>query len=208
MRFLSRLAILLVACACASSLRATTVEPMEFSELVNASDYIVRGRVKELRNEVRQQAGRELPFTLVEVEVLEVVAGTPPARVTLSLVGGRTPDGGELRVEGVPQFTVGDEEIFFVQGNGTNFYPTTAVMHGRYPVLFDKQLNRSYVARINRVPLAATAEIGLPLAEGKLAQLLRRQRRADDALTPAEFTASIRQARTDKKTSPEVTRAR
>lgn len=208
MRFLPRLVLLVAVWASALGLHATTVEPMEFTELVNASDYIVRGRVKQLRHEVRQQAGRELPFTLVEVEVLEVVAGTPPARVTLSVLGGRTSDGGELRVDGVPQFTVGDEEVFFVQGNGTNFYPTTAVMHGRYPVLFDKQLNRAYVARINRVPLAATAEIGLPLAEGKLAQLLRRQRRADDALTPAEFTASIREVRTEKKTSPEVTHAR
>lgn len=200
--------LFVAAWASAPGLRATTVEPMEFSDLVNASDYVIRGRIKALRNEVRVQAGRELPFTQVEIEVLEVVAGTPPAAVTLSVLGGRTSTGGELKVDGVPGFTVGDEEVFFVQGNGINFYPTTAVMHGRYPVLFDKQLDRSYVARINRVPLAATAEIGLPLAEGKLAQLLRRQRRTEDALTPAEFIASVREVHAAKNNRSGVSRAR
>jgi hypothetical protein len=180
-------------------LRATTVEPLDFVELVDSSDYIIRGRIVALRNEVRLQDGRELPYTLVEIEVREVVAGSPPGRVVLSLLGGRLPDGSEFRVEGVPAFTVGDEEFFFVRGNGVNFYPTNAVMYGRYPVLFDKQLGRTYVARVNRVPLAATAEVGLPLAEGKLAQLLRRQRRAEDALTPGEFAGSIREVRAAKE---------
>lgn len=198
MRFVPRCLLLAVLLAGGAALRATTVEPMDFPELVNSSDYIVRGRIVALRHEVRVREGRQVPYTMVELAVQETVAGTPPAQVVLSVLGGPLPDGSELKVEGVPAFTVGDEEIFFVQGNGVNFYPTNAVMYGRYPVLFDKQLGRSFVARINRVPLAATAEIGLPLAEGKLAQLLRRQRRADDALTPQEFIASIREVRAAK----------
>ncbi|MBA4137900.1 MAG: hypothetical protein C0518_11330 [Opitutus sp.] len=87
---------------------ATTVIPPEFPELVQSSDYIVRGRVKALRNEIRLREGREVPFTHIEVEVREVIAGAPPASVVLTMLGGRTSDGGELRVEGVPQFTVGD----------------------------------------------------------------------------------------------------
>lgn len=198
MRFVPCFLLLAALLAGVPSARATTVEPLEFTELVNTSDYVVLGRIVSLRHEVRQREGRAVPYTLVELAVQETVAGTPPAQVVLSVLGGPLPDGSALWVDGVPVFTVGDEEIFFVQGNGVNFYPTNAVMYGRYPVLFDKQLGRSYVARINRVPLAATAEIGLPLAEGKLAQLLRRQRRADDALTPQEFIASIREVRAAK----------
>lgn len=176
-------------------LRATTVVPPDFPELVQSSDVIVRGRVVALRQEVRLRDGREVPFTLIDLEVKQVIAGEAPARVMLSMLGGTLPDGSELRVEGVPHFTVGDEDILFVEGNGRNFYPLNAVMHGRYPVKFDKKLNREYVARANGVPLSATAEVALPLAEGKLAQHLRRQIRPDDALTPAEFVASIREAR-------------
>jgi hypothetical protein len=178
-----------------SGLRATTVVPPEFPELVQDSDYVIRGRVVALRNEVRLRGGRELPFTLIDLEVRQVIVGTPPARVTLAMLGGTTSDGSELRVEGVPHFTVGQEDILFVQGNGTNFYPLHAVMHGRYPVKFDKKLNREYVARANGVPLSATAEVALPLAEGKLAQLLRKQIKPEDALSPAEFVQSIREAR-------------
>lgn len=181
--------------AASSALWATTVVPPEFPALAQSSDYVVRGRVKSLRNEIRLRDGRELPFTQIEIEVKEVIAGAPPASVVLTMLGGRTSDGGELTVEGVPQFAVGDEDILFVRDNGRNFYPLNAVMHGRYPVKFDAKLGREYVARANGVPLAATAEVALPLAEGKLAQLLREQRRAEDALTPAEFAQSIRQAR-------------
>lgn len=173
---------------------ATTVEPPEFEQLVRGSDYVVRGRVVAVRHELRAREGRELPFTLVELEVSEVVAGTPPARVVLSLLGGPMADG-ELVVEGVPRFTVGDEDILFVRDNGVNFHPLHAVPYGRYPVLVDKKLGREYVARANRVPLSATAEVALPLAEGKLAQELRRRIRPDDALTPAEFIRSIRAVR-------------
>lgn len=174
---------------------ATTVVPPEFPELVHSSDFIVRGRVRALRNEIRVREGREIPFTHVEIEVRELVAGTAPARVVLTLLGGRTSDGGELVVEGAPKFTVGDEDILFVQGNGRNFHPLNAVMHGRYPVKFDKALKREYVARANGVPLLATAEVALPLAEGKIAALLRHQVKADDALTPAEFIQSIKETR-------------
>ena len=195
MRFLLPCALAAVLLAAVPPAGATTVEPLDFAELVASSDYVVRGRVVARRDEVVRRDGRDVPYTRIEVAVQEVVAGTPPAQVVLRVLGGRLPDGSELRVDGVPPFTVGDEEFLFVKGNGVNFYPTNGVMYGRYPVLFDKRLGRNYVARSNRVPLAATAEVGLPLAEGKLAQLLRRQIRADDALTPEEFSASIRAAR-------------
>lgn len=195
LRFLALCATLLAATAAA---RATTVIPPEFSELVSESDYVIRGRVRSLSNDVQMRDGREVPFTLVQVEVRDVIAGTAPAVVTLRMLGGRTSDGRELRVEGVPAFTVGDEEILFVQGNGKNFYPLKGVMHGFYPVKFDKKLGREYVARANGVPLSSTAEISLPLADGKIAIMLSRIRRADDALTPAEFTRSIREVRAAK----------
>jgi hypothetical protein len=184
--------------AAIAAARATTVIPPEFPDLVQNSDYVVRARVKSLRNEIRVREGQEVPYTQVELEVREVIAGTPPSTVVLTLLGGRTTDGGELRVEGVPTFSVGDEDILFVRGNGTNFYPLKGVMHGRYPVRFDKKLGREYVARANGVPLAATAEVALPLAEGKIAELLRRMRKVDDALTPAEFVQSIREVRANR----------
>lgn len=189
-----RVSAVFLAIIVATAAHATSVVPPDFDELVNGSDYVVRARVTRLDHEVRMREGREVPYTLVTLDVREVIAGTPPPALVLSLLGGPTGDG-ELAVAGTPKFHVGDEDILFVSGNGRNFHPLYAVGHGRYPVKFDKKLRREYVARANGVPLAATAEIALPLAEGKLARQLRAMRRADDALTPAEFTQSIRAVR-------------
>lgn len=201
MRILSTSAAVLAAALTAG---ATTVVPPEFPALVKGADYVVRGTVRSLSYVVRPHAGRAVPHTLVEVQVADVIAGTPPARVVLEMLGGRAPDGSELTVEGVPHFTVGDEHIFFVAGNGTNFYPLYAVMHGLYPVKRDKATGRAYVARANGVPLSATAEVALPMAEGKMAQLLRRQIKPSDALSVAEFRSSIVAARGEEEQGGQV----
>lgn len=188
---LHRLLAVFLAVAGVALAHATSVVPPDFEQLVHGSDYVVRARVASIAHEVREHDGRPVPFTLVTLEVREVVAGTPPAPLVLTLLGGPVGDG-ELVVAGTPRFQIGDEDILFVQGNGRNFHPLTAIGHGRYPVRFDKNLRREYVARANGVPLAATAEVALPLTEGKLARRLRAMRRADDALTPGEFIQSIR----------------
>lgn len=182
-----------------SATQATTVIPPAFPDLVASSDYVIRGKVKSLTNEIRQRDGREVPFTLIEIAVSEVITGTPPEKVVLKMLGGKTSDGGELTVEGVPHFVVGDESIYFVKNNGTNFYPLAGVMHGLYPVKRDKATGREYVARANGLPLSATAEIGLPLAEGAMAQELRKHIKASDALSVAEFKQSIRETRAAAK---------
>jgi hypothetical protein len=196
LRFLALCATLLAATAAA---HATSVIPPEFSELSQKSDYVVRGVVKSVRNEIRVRNGREVPFTLAEVEVTDAIAGTVPAQVVLSMLGGKTSDGSELSIDGTPRFVVGDESIFFVKNNGTSFYPLYAVMHGLYPIKRDKATGREYVARANGLPLSATAEVALPLAEGKLAQELRKHIKVSDALSVTEFKQSIRETRAAAK---------
>ena len=130
----------------------------------------------------------------VERVMLEVVAGMPPQPLVLVMLGGRSGDR-ELVVAGVPQFKVGDEDIFFVQGNGRNFYPLYAVMHGKYPVRRDQTTGREYVTRSNGVPLTDVAQVALPMAAGPAAELQRRMSRTTDALSPAEFSRLIRKER-------------
>lgn len=196
LRFLALCATLLAATAAA---RATTVIPPEFAELSQNSDYVVRGVVKSVRNEIRLRNGREVPFTLAEIEVTDAIAGTVPAQVVLSMIGGKTSDGSELTIDGAPRFVVGDESIFFVKNNAVSFYPLYAVMHGLYPIKRDKATGREYVARANGLPLSATAEVALPLAEGKLAQELRKHIKVSDALSVTEFKQSIRETRAAAK---------
>jgi hypothetical protein len=179
----------------AGPLAATSVVPPAFSDLVNGADYIVRVRVKSVVPEVRLREGRELIYSKVELEVLEVIAGTPPQPLILTMLGGQMGDR-KVMIQGAPVFNVGNEDILFVRGNGRVFYPLYAMMHGQYPLLRDeKQAGRQYVNRSNLVPLLTTDEVAQPMAQGDMAERLRRMRDPSQALSPTDFAKAIRNVR-------------
>jgi hypothetical protein len=165
--------------------RATSVVPPEFPTLVNDSDYIIRAVTRSVVAEKRVTGQRTKIVTKVELDVLEVVAGTAPARVTLEFLGGRVGDE-YLKVEGMPQFKVGDEDVLFVSGNGRSICPLYAMMHGRYPVHTDSVTGQKTIARADGVPLQSVAEIAAPLAHGGAATL------AHSGLSPAAFIQQIK----------------
>lgn len=170
--------------------RATTVEPPTFAALVNESDYIVRAVVKSVRSEWREKNGHRNIFSLVEVDVLEVISGTPPQPLVLEMLGGRVGED-EMVVQGVPMFAVGQEDILFVRGNGRQFYPLTAAMHGRYPIR-RKPGVRAEVTRSNQVALHDTAEVALPINEGHAPDQKEAAGASLPALSPEDFAQQIR----------------
>jgi hypothetical protein len=179
----------------ATGASATTVVPPDFSQLVNESDYIIRGVVKSVTSEYRATTsgkGRKI-ITKVEVQVLEVVAGTPPTTVVLEMLGG-TVGNDKMTLEGAPQFKVGDEDILFVSGNGQTICPLVAMMHGRYRVMHEAATGRKYVARSNKVPLQDTAEVVLPMAEGAAAGMQLKLKNPAQALTPEQFIQRVKTA--------------
>ena len=186
--------LLAVSCGMASA-RATTVVPPAFDALVNESDYIVRAVVKNVSAEKRASARGVKIVTRVELDLLEVVAGSPPANVTLELLGGTV---GEetLNVRGMPQFQVGDEDILFVRGNGRTICPLYGMMHGRYAIERDAASGRRYVVRSDGMPLHDTAQISTPLAEHDHdgPETMRQRSAASAALGPTDFIRHIKSA--------------
>lgn len=172
---------------------ATTVIPPDFDQLVNESDYVVRSIVKSVTCEYRDGPNGRVIMSKVELEVKEVIAGTPPSPLVLEMLGGRI--GKEfMRIDGAPRFKVGDEDILFVSGNGHTAYPLFALMHGRYPVMRDAETKREYVARSNHVPLENADEVAMPMEEDAAAGAVRRSRSPASALTPAQFIQRVRNA--------------
>ena len=171
--------------------QATTVIPPEFEELATRSDYVVRGRVVATNAEIRIKGSGKKIFTRVEVEVLEVIQGTPPVQLILECLGGRVGDE-ELIVGGAPSFVVGEESILFVSGNGRALCPLYAMSYGFYPIKEEGETKRRYVARGNQVPLENVAEIPQPLLEGDAAEAQRRGKRAAPALSPDDFAQKIK----------------
>lgn len=177
-------------------LRATSVLPPTFDELVNGADYVVRAKVKSVTAEIVTRDGRERIYSKVELEVTEVIAGTPPSPLVLTVLGGRVGDKA-MAIEGAPEFVVGAEDILFIRDNGKAAYPLYAIMHGQYPLLKEeKGARRTYVNRSNLVPLLSTDEVAQPMAEGTTAERLRRLRDPSLALSPEEFIKAIKHART------------
>jgi hypothetical protein len=161
---------------------------------VNKSDYVVHAKVRSVQSEKRTVAGRGAKIvTMVELDVIEVVAGTPPAEIKLEMLGGKV-GAEELTVAGMPRFKIGDEDILFVSGNGRSISALYGMMHGRFPVARDAATGRKYIARENGVPLNDTAEIALPMPQRGAAELVRRQRSLGEALTPQDFIQRIRAA--------------
>ena len=190
---LSRGLLIAGLCLGAQSGRATTVLPPDFSELVNESDYIVHAVVKSVDAQVQVTANGRKIYTYVELQVTEVVAGQPPNPLILRVLGGRVGQE-EMILQGAPKFTVGQEGIFFVQGNGRQIFPLVRIMHGLYPIQTEPGTKRKFISRSNRVPLQSTAQVALPMAEGSAAQLQDRFASTAQALSPEQFKAEIRAA--------------
>ena len=181
------LLLLLVGTALA---RAMTVEAPAFPELVAAAEAVYRGHVTavQARRVERPDGGGAMIKTFVTFAIDRAIKGAAGTEVVLEFLGGRVGDD-ILEISGVPQFTVGDREILFVQGNGRQFCPLVAVMHGRYRIVRDATTGRDYIARENGQPLTDVAEVAQPIHGAALA--LRSAPDAAPALTPAAFESLI-----------------
>lgn len=182
----------LVCCATMPRAFATTVVPPEFNTLVNTSDYIVRAVVKSVTGEERTaSSGVKLIFSRVELEVKEVIAGKPPSPLVLDVLGGKF-GGRELAIGGAPKFNVGDEAIYFVQGNGRQIYPLTAMMHGLYPIKKEAGTGREYITRSSGEPMHDVRQVSQSMEASGATSTLPKSQAATLALSPSDFILNIR----------------
>ena len=189
--FLPIISVVAMVVCSALPLSASTVNQPSFGDLVQQADYIVHVTVKSVTAEWKIDGPNLHIMTKVELEVNEVVAGTPPQPLVLTLLGGRIGDQ-ELRVEGAPRFKVGDEDILFIHGNGQQFTPLVAMQYGRYPIKRDAATGAAYVTRANGVPLYGEQEVILPPG---VASALKVRQPGALPLSPTDFKKQIRTCR-------------
>lgn len=183
-----RITFLLLALV-APLLRATSVVPPDFPQLVAEADSIYRGRVSAVEaRRVERPAGGSVIKTFVTVAVSRTLKGAEQKEITLEFLGGKIGDE-VLEVSGVPKFTVGQQGYVFVQQNGRQFCPLVRLGHGLYRVARDDAAQRDYVQRDNGLPLNDVADVALPLGETPLSAAARRD--VSRAMSPADFEAQI-----------------
>lgn len=169
-------------------LSATTVEAPDLDSLINQSDYVVRAVVKSATAAWREHNGQRYIGTRVELEIREVVKGTPPSPLVLDLIGGRIGED-ELAIQGMPRFYVGDENVLFVHGEKRKMLPLVALMHGVYPVMPAAGSGEAYVLRSNGLPLYSAEDVSLPMNR---LSAVKQQNPAARPLTAAAFLRQIR----------------
>jgi hypothetical protein len=178
-RFLAGVAMLAALLCFPPRLDATSVLSPGFNELVREADLIFTGRATHQRSEWRRIDGRRSIVTLVTFQVLGVHKGRAGGSVQLEFLGGRIGDA-TLRVDGMPEFHIGERALLFAEANGVNASPLVGFHHGKFNVLTDES-----IAQHDGTPVADIAEIGRP-----------RPRRAAGSrpITHEAFTRHIRQA--------------
>ena len=192
MQFRLTVLLSLALAALSPSLRATSVIPPSFTELVAGADAIYRGRVTNVEaRKVDRPDGAPIIKTFVTLAVDKVLKGAERTEVTLEFLGGTVGEE-SLNVVGMPKFRTGAREIVFVQKNGTQFCPLVGMMHGRYKILHDAAAARDYVSRDNGAPLTDVSDVQLPI-DATPAQLRAASAAAVSAaaLTPETFEANI-----------------
>ena len=169
-----------VALVSLSSLRATTVIPPTFDELVGQAEVIFEGTVTNVKSEWVGEGAERHIMTYVTFKVEDTIKGKPEQTYTMRMLGG-TIDGETMAVSDSPKFKAGDTDILFVQNNGSQFVPLVGIMHGRFRVKRD-QSGREVVTTNEGESVKNVARLGKnepPAAGGP-------------DLTPNDFKAAIR----------------
>lgn len=126
-----------------ATVRATTVVPMSFSELVTESAAIVYGRVADVHGQ--WTADRHSIESLVTMEVMTAFKGSPGSTMTFAVPGGQS---GRFMsfMPGVPTFAPGDLVVVFLSARGARLPGPTGLSQGVFRATPDRATGAMVVA--------------------------------------------------------------
>ncbi len=174
------------------TVRATTVIPPSFDELVTQAELIFQGTVTDVRSEWVGEGGQRHIVSYVTLKVEDQIKGNPGATYTVRLLGGTVGDQ-TMEVSDSPKFKIGDRDILFVEHNGTQFIPLVGIMHGRFRVVRDDTTGTEIVKSDKGEKVTDLAQLGKEkhAAEANSANAADAGR-AGQALGAASFKSAIR----------------
>lgn len=145
--------------AAADRASSTTVASPTFDELVLRAESVVVARVVATRSAwVDSRSGRSI-VTDVTVAIEQTLKGPEYAQRSFEFLGGTVGDD-TLRVEGMPQFAVGDRDVLFINEMGRPASPLVGFMYGRFRIVRDPRSGADMVRTYDGRPLAGTEDVG------------------------------------------------
>ena len=132
-KILTMLASLFLVCGLVLQVSATTLVRMDLNALAHSAEIIVRARC--IYSETKWES--ETIWTFADFAVLEIFKGAPPQILRVRLPGGRM-NHTEVRIEGVPIFTTGEEIVLFVEKTSAGDYGVTSWAQGTFRIRREK----------------------------------------------------------------------
>lgn len=128
-KFVTFVATLLLISGIVAESNGTTLLRMDLNALTRSAEIIAR--VRCVHSETRWES--ESIWTFDDFDVLETFKGAPPQTLRVRLPGGRV-DHVEVKIEGVPAFTSGEEVILFIERTSAGDYGVTSWAQGTFRV--------------------------------------------------------------------------
>jgi hypothetical protein len=120
---------------------ASQVLALDLGQLTQQSQHVVVGEVTAVRS--AWDAKHERILTTVEVRVAEAWKGEIPSGGVLTIVQpGGVAEGIEMRVHGMPVFTVGERAVLFLRGGTGQPVAVTGMGQGKRGLRFDSAAKR------------------------------------------------------------------
>jgi hypothetical protein len=141
-----------------ASVSATVVIPPSFEQLVDQAQVIFHGTVTKVSSHWVGEGAERHIVSYVTFKVKESLKGGAGQSFTMRTFGG-TVDGETMSIGDGPTFEIGNEDLLFVENNGTQVVPLVGIMHGRFHVRKDSA-GRDIVTTNEDRPLNDVAELG------------------------------------------------
>ncbi len=148
---ISRLFLPLCLIALTATVRATSVIPPSFDQLVDQAQLIFQGTVTDVRSEWAGEGAQRHIVSYVSFKVEDSMKGEPGQTYVLRMFGGTVGED-SMGISDGPVFHVGDREILFVENNGSQVVPLVGLMHGRFHVQHDS-VGRDVLTRNGAQPV-------------------------------------------------------
>ena len=142
-----------------SVVRATTVIPPTFDQLVDQAEVIFQGGVTDVRSQWVGEGAQRHIVSYVTFHIEDTLKGDAGATYTMQMLGG-TVDGETMEVTDCPKFQVGDRDILFVEHNGSQFVPLVGIMNGRFRLQHDEASGSEFVVTGEGHPVANVSQLG------------------------------------------------
>ena len=120
-----------------ASAEATVMVELTLEDMARDAVAIVHGRVIRTGGHLGIREGSAEPYTVTTLDVIEWIKGPGGDRVELREIGGELGGGrGGMAIDGVPNYTAGEEVVVFLEDDpDADFYRTYGMVQGKFVVL-------------------------------------------------------------------------